>query len=74
MCELFENRIYFQQTRCKPAKFKKYVCHNTEEMCTRRIIVSLYFRFCRALPEYSVMTVLGGTRNVVLGSVRQSLL
>ena len=26
MCELFENRIYFQQTRCKPAKFKKYVC------------------------------------------------
>ena len=43
MCELFENRIYFQQTRCKPAKFKKYVCHNTEEMCTRRIIVSLYF-------------------------------
>ena len=60
MCKLFENRIYFQQTRCKPAKFKKYVCTTHRGNVYLQDHCIFVFWFCRALPEYCVGQFLAG--------------
>ena len=60
MCELFENRIYFQQTRCKPAKFKKFVCTTHRGNVYLQDHCIFVFWFCRALPEYCVGQFLAG--------------